>query len=167
VRRYGDTNTELTVAYDVGGTASNGIDYVALPGLVTIPAGECRALVTIVPIDDGPPDVNKTVVLALAPSTNSPPDYVIGYPPRAAAIIIDPPGPCPVAGVLADKCFRLALPGPDAAWFCIDYSTNFSDWTPVCTNQAIDGTINFVDPEAAGDQSRFYRAVPLADPPAE
>ena len=47
--------------YDIGGTASNGVDYVALPGFVTIPPGERRALITIVPIDDGPPDVNKTV----------------------------------------------------------------------------------------------------------
>ena len=63
VRRFGDTNDDLTVTYDIGGTASNGVDYVALPGSVTIPAGERRALITIVPIDDGPPDVNKTVIL--------------------------------------------------------------------------------------------------------
>ena len=65
VRRFGDTNSDLTLPYSIGGTASNGVDYVALPGSVTIPAGERRALITIVPIDDGPPDVNKTVILAL------------------------------------------------------------------------------------------------------
>ena len=76
VRRFGDTNDDLTVPYDIGGTASNGVDYVALPGSVTIPSGERRALITIVPIDDGPPDVNKTVILTLTPSTNTPPDYL-------------------------------------------------------------------------------------------
>ena len=80
VRRFGDTNDDLTVPYDIGGTASNGVDYVALPGFVTILAGERRALITIVPIDDGPPDVNKTVILALTPATNSPPDYLLGIP---------------------------------------------------------------------------------------
>ena len=43
VRRCGDTNDDLTVPYDIGGTASNGVDYVALPGSVTISSCECRA----------------------------------------------------------------------------------------------------------------------------
>ena len=165
--RWGDTNNDLTVPYGIGGTASNGVDYVALPGVVTIPAGERRALITIVPIDDGPPDVNKTVVLALTPSTNTPPDYLPGFPHRVAAIIIDSDGPRAVTGLLPDGCFHLVTPGPDAAWFCIEYSTNLNDWTPVCTNQVINGSIDFVDPDAPGNPSRFYRAVPLINPPSE
>ena len=88
MRRFGDTNGDLTVPYDIGGTASNGVDYVALPGSVTIPAGELRALITIVPIDDGPPDVNKTVILTLTPSTNTPPDYspVFRAAPRPSSL---------------------------------------------------------------------------------
>jgi len=167
VRRFGDTNGDLTVPYDIGGTASNGVDYVALPGFVTIPSGECRALITIVPIDDGPPDVNKTVILALVPSTNSPPDYLLGFPRRAAAIIIDSNGPRPVTCLLPDKCFHLVTPGPDAAWFCVEYSTDLLNWTPVCTNQVINGSVHFVDPDAQGNPSRYYRAVPLNGPPAE
>jgi Big-like domain-containing protein/Calx-beta domain-containing protein len=166
VRRFGKTNDDLTVTYDIGGTASNGVDYVALPGFVTVPAGERRALITIVPIDDGPPDVNKTVILALTASTNTPPDYLIGYPPRAAAIINDN-GPCPVTGMLPCGCFHLAASAPDAAWYAIQYSTDLSNWTPVCTNQVINGSIDFVDPDTASNPSRFYRAVPLANPPLE
>jgi len=41
------------------------------------------------------------------------------------------------------------------------------NWTPVCTNQVIDGSIDFVDPDAANNASRFYRAVPLTNAPAE
>src|SRR5665213_414004 len=93
VRRYGATNGDLTVTYVVGGSASNGVDYVALPGQATIPAGNAAAMITLVPIDDGPPDVNKTVILALTPATNMPPDYLLGFPRRAAAIIIDNNGP--------------------------------------------------------------------------
>ena len=166
VRRFGDTNGDLTVPYDISGTASNGVDYVALPGSVTVPAGERGALITIVPIDDGPPDVNKTVILALTPSTNTPPDYLLGFPRRAAAIIIDH-GPCPVIGMLPGGCFHLVTPGPDAAWFCVEYSTDMVNWMPVCTNQVINGSIDFVDPDAQGNQSRFYRAVPLNSPPSE
>ena len=167
VRRFGDTNGDLTVPYDIGGTASNGVDYVALPGFVTIPSGERRALITIVPIDDGPPDVNKTVILTLTPSTNTPPDYLLGFPRRAAAIIIDSNGPRPVTCLLPDRCFHLVTPGPDAAWFCVEYSTDLVNWTPVCTNQVINGSIDFVDPDAQGNPSRFYRAVPLTGPPSE
>jgi hypothetical protein len=167
VFRWGDTNGDLTLPYDIGGTASNGVDYVALPGSVTIPAGERRAPITIVPIDDGPPDVNKTVILALTPATNTPPDYLLGFPRHAAAIIIDSNGPRPVTGILPDKCFHLVTPGPDAAWFCIEYSTDLVNWTPVCTNQVIDGSIDFVDPDAQGYPSRFYRAVPLTSPPSD
>jgi hypothetical protein len=167
VRRFGETNDEVTARYNIGGTASNGVDYVALPSLVTIPAGQRRAFITIVPIDDGPPDVNKTVILALAPSTNTPPDYCVGFPPRAAAIIIDPPGSGSVACALPDKCFRLSMPGPDAAWFSIECSSNLVDWTPICTNQVVNGSIDFIDPDAAICPGRFYRAVPVTNTPSE
>ena len=168
VRRCGDTNSDLTVPYDIGGTASNGVDYVALPGSVTIPAGERRALITIVPIDDGPPDVNKTVILTLLPDMqmNPLPGYVLGFPRRAAAIIIDQ-GPCPTAGMLPGGCFHLATPGPDAAWFSVECSTDLVNWTSVCTNQVVNGSIDFVDPDAQSNPSRFYRAVPLTNAPSE
>lgn len=167
VRRCGDTNDDTTVAYAIGGTASNGVDYVALPGFVTVPAGERSASITIVPIDDGPPDRDKTVILTLTPSTNTPPDYLIGFPPRAAAIIIDQPGPCPVASMMPDGCFRLSTPGPDSAWFCIEHSTNLTDWTPMCTNQVVNGFIDFVDPCAAAGASGFYRVVPVTNTPSQ
>jgi hypothetical protein len=167
VRRFGDTNGDLTLPYDIGGTASNGVDYVTLPGVVTIPAGERRALITVVPVDDGPPDVNKTVIFALEPSTNTPPDYLVGFPRRAAAIIIDSDGSRQAAGLLPDGCFQLVANGPDAAWFCAQYSTDLVNWTTACTNQVIKGSIIFVDPDAAGNPSRFYRAVPLINPPSD
>ncbi|HZL80241.1 MAG TPA: Ig-like domain-containing protein, partial [Candidatus Limnocylindrales bacterium] len=167
VRRLGDTNGDLTLPYDIGGTASNGVDYVALPGSVTIPAGERRALITIVPIDDGPPDINKTVILALTASTNTSPDYVLGFTRRAAAIIIDSDGTRPATAMLSDKCFHLVAPGPDAAWFYIEYSTDMANWMPVCTNQVVNGSIDFVDPDAPDNSSRFYRAVPVTNAPAD
>lgn len=167
VRRFGDTNDELNVTYDIGGTASNGVDYVALPGFVTVPAGERSALISVVPIDHSVPNPIKTVILSLTPSTNLPPDYVVGYPPRAAVIITDCPGPIPAAGMLPDKCFHLSLPGPDAAWFSIEYSTNLIDWTPICTNQVINGSIDFIDPGAPDNVSRFYQVTPLTNGPTD
>jgi len=167
VRRWGGTNADLTVPYAIGGTASNGVDYVAIPGVVTIPAGQRAAVITIMPIDDGPPDITKTVILSLTPSTNTPPDYRLGFPRRAAAIILDSSGPPPVTALLPDRCFQLVMPGPDAAWFSMEYSTDLANWTPVCTNQVVNGSINFVDPDTQNDQARYYRAVPITTPPPQ
>lgn len=162
---FGDTNNAVTVNYAIGGTATNGVDYVTLPGSVTIPAGQRLAMIPLVPLDDGAPDITSTVVLKLMPSTNSPPDYVLGFPRDAAAIILDGTNRFPATGMLPGNCFHLTIPGPDGAWFHIDYSTDLLNWTALCTNQVIAGSIDFLDPDAAGQNSRFYRAVPEAGPP--
>lgn len=162
VRRLGATNADLTITYDVGGTATNGVDYVPLPGVVTIPAGHRAALITLVPLDDGPPDLTTSVILKLTPSS----DYLIGYPPRAAAIILDGPCPRPTAMVLPDRCFCLSAAGPDGAWFHVEASTDMRNWAPICTNQVINGSVDFVDPDAQSNPARFYRAVP-EDSPAQ
>jgi hypothetical protein len=166
VRRFGDTNSDVTVSYAIGGTATNGVDYVALPGSVTIPAGQRQALITIVPIDDGPPDLNSTIILKLLASAVVPPEYLVGYPAGAEAIILDK-GPRPASGVMPDKTFHLSSTGPDGAWFHVEYSTDMLNWTPICTNQVVNGAIDFLDPDAQSSQLRFYRAVPEEIPPAQ
>ncbi len=166
VFRLGATNNALTVAYDIGGTATNGVDYVALPGTVTIPAGERRVAITIVPLDDGPPDINSTVVLKLnADATGT--NYLLGFPRAAAAVILDSQSPRPVTGLLSGAGFSLAAAGPDGAWFHVEYSTDMIQWTPICTNQVVNGSMNFVDPDAATSPAHFYRTVPEAGPPAQ
>lgn len=168
VHRVGVTNDDITVTYSVGGTATNGVDYVALPGVVTIPAGQTKALITVVPIDDGVPDITSTVILTLNTNGVTPTNsYIVGFPSRAAAIILDGNRPRPVTGVLPDRCFHVNANGPDGAWFHIEYSLDMINWTPVCTNQVIHGAIDFVDPDAQNDQARFYRAVPEPGPPAD
>jgi hypothetical protein len=162
VRRDGGTNEDLTVLYDLGGSATNGVDYVPLPGSLVVPAGQRRAQITIVPLDDGVPDINSTVVLKLAGSTN----YVLGYPRSAAALILDGKGRPPFSGLLPDGSFHLEATGPDGAWFHIEYSTNLVDWTAVCTNQVVNGSIDFIDPDAPSDHSRFYRANPDQSQPS-
>jgi hypothetical protein len=161
VFRFGATNDELDVTYDIGGTATNGIDYAALPGLVTIPAGERRADITVVPLDDGTPDISSTVILKLDAGTN----YLIGLPKAAAAIILDSESPQAVNGLMPGAIFNISASGPDGAWFHVEYSTDMIHWTPVCTNQVVNGRIDFVDPDAATNPARFYRTVPEAGPP--
>jgi len=163
VFRSGATNDELSVAYAIGGTATNGVDYVALPGTVTIPAGQPSAAITVVPLDDGPPDILRTVVLKLiADATGT--NYLLGYPQTAGAIILDSQSPRAVTG-LTGAVFNLAAAGPDGAWFHVEYSSDMIHWTPICTNQVVNGCIDFVDPDAATNPARFYRTVPEAGAP--
>jgi hypothetical protein len=163
VHRFGATNDPVTMEYAIGGTASNGVDYAMLPGSVTVAAGDRSAQITVVPIDDGPPDITSTVILKLKPDTN----YIIGFPPAAAAIILDSNRPILSSSMLPDLSFHMNATGPDGAWFHIDSSSDLVNWTSLCTNQVVNGSIDFIDPDAQNSQSRFYRAVPEAGPPAE
>jgi hypothetical protein len=115
----------------------------------------------VVPIDDGPPEITSTVILKLAPTTN----YIVGFPARAAALIIDGPAPWPATAMLSDRSFHLCAAGPDSAWFHVEYTTDLLNWTPICANQVVNGSIDFVDPDAQNDPIRYYRAVPENQPP--
>ena len=161
VFRCGATNDELVVIYGVGGTATNGIDYAALPGVATIPAGLRETDISIVPLDNGPPDLNSTVILRVLGDTN----YVVGFPAAAAVIILDSQTPRATTGLLPGNVFHLCANGPDGAWFHVEYSTDLVHWMPVCTNQVINGGIDFIDPDASLLPSRFYRTVPEFGPP--
>jgi ELWxxDGT repeat protein len=44
--------------------------------------------------------------------------------------------------------------------YVIQATTNFVHWTPVMTNNAVDGAVSFTDTKAANQPARFYRAVP-------
>jgi hypothetical protein len=166
IKRTGATNESLRVAYRLGGTATNGVDYVQLPGVAVIPAGSRTALVPVVPIDDGVLDRDRTVVLELK-AADQPGLYRIGFPPRAAASIIDSLRPRRMPGLTLDNLFRLTAAGPDGAWFRVEMSTDMVTWTPLGVNQVVNGEIHFLDPDSATAPSRFYRAVPELNPPQE
>lgn len=66
-RLTGPSNTaSLTVGYNVSGTATPGVDYTALPGSITIPAGEDSVVLNIEGVLDFTPEGNESVVLTLA-----------------------------------------------------------------------------------------------------
>jgi len=171
IRRHGDTNVDLTVHYAIGGTASNGVDYLELPGVVTIPAGQHRATITVVPIDDRIPEGLETVVLALRLpadcSADLPPPWNIRWPWKAAAVIADNDQPRPTSTALPDRCFHFMRPAANGTCWRIEASTDLLNWWPVGTNLVTEGAVHFVDAEASEAPRRFYRAVPLAGPPAE
>lgn len=171
IRRGDNTNSDLLVYYAISGTASNGVDYENLPGVVTIPAGERSAVVTVIPIDDKLIEPIETVVLTL----QLPPDatasilpaYTIGNPRQAAAIIVDNDRPRPPCRPLPDGVFHLCEPGTNGFWYRLEVSADLVNWLPVCTNMVTDGALHFVDPDAKDLPRRYYRTFPEPNPPSD
>ncbi len=69
--RTGDNAAPLTVAYTIGGTATPGIDYTALPGIFTIPAGQIEAFLSFNLVNDTLAEGAETVVLTLTPNLSA------------------------------------------------------------------------------------------------
>jgi subtilase family serine protease/subtilisin family serine protease len=85
VTRKGDTTAAVTVTYGVGGTATPGSDYVALPGALTIPAGAASATIVVTPIDDDLAERDESVVVTLDPVTG----YLISPGQATVTIVSD------------------------------------------------------------------------------
>lgn len=69
VSRTGSTSSALTVSYAVGGSATSGTDYQALPGFVTIPAGSTSSVIPLNVINDSAQEPSETVILSLPGSS--------------------------------------------------------------------------------------------------
>lgn len=89
VIRTGPTNLALTVHYTLGGSAENGVDYEALPGVVTIPEGAFSAHILVKPIDDFLVEGAESVILSLLESQNVPPLHRVAWPGTAVVRIED------------------------------------------------------------------------------
>jgi hypothetical protein len=81
--------SNLTIFYRVGGSASNGIDYTNLTGQITVPASSDVAALIIHPYYDNLLEFDESVIITLLPG----PGYVID-PANASArmYIVDNPG---------------------------------------------------------------------------
>jgi hypothetical protein len=64
-RSGGSVANELVVRYSVSGTATPGVDYAALAGVVSIPAGETVTTVPFKAIDDLEVETNETVIVTI------------------------------------------------------------------------------------------------------
>ncbi len=91
-RTGGDLNSPLVIHYtcasgdDTSGIASNGVDYVKLPGVVTIPAGEDYTLVEVKAINDLFVEGNEFAIILIA---EDPDHYEVGSGVAAVSIVDD------------------------------------------------------------------------------
>ncbi|MCX6952879.1 MAG: DUF1800 family protein [Verrucomicrobia bacterium] len=83
--RTGSTAAPLTAYYQVGGSAVAGVDYTALSGSVTFPAGVSSLTVNLSPRTDGASDtISRIATLSLAPGSG----YSIGEAASVASVTI-------------------------------------------------------------------------------
>ena len=69
VSRSDDLGRALNVHYTLGGTATNGIDYVSMSGTTLIPAGQSSVRVRVEPLTDSVVDPFESVVVRLVSDT--------------------------------------------------------------------------------------------------
>ena len=165
VTRTGNANFPLVVRYALSGTASNSVDYETVPGWLTIPAGEHRARLLIKPLEDHQIDPVETVIVTLDEGDVLFAGYEIGFPGRAAAIIVDNDLLRPPCLRLPGGLFNFCQPVFGADCFRIEVTADFKEWTAICTVPSDFGFAHFVDPDAPNAERRFYRAVPVACEP--
>jgi hypothetical protein len=162
VSRAGATNDPLEIPFKLGGTASNGMDYVAITSPLMIPAGQRSARIVIQPMDDNRLEPVETVMVRLLENDVASPGYVLGQPSRGAAIIADNDHPRPRSIRLQDGRFNVCLPVNMAHCFRVETTRDIKLWTPVCTVQVNEGMAQYVDPDAPTASHQFYRLVPAA-----
>ncbi len=85
VQRAGSTASSLTVAYTLSGSATNGGDYQALPGSITLPAGSSEAVIAVTPIDDAIAESSESVTLTLQGGAT----YTLGTTTSGTVVIDD------------------------------------------------------------------------------
>ena len=183
VRRTGSITNAINVAYTIAGTATNGVDYVSLPGVVTIAAGSTATQILVTPIDDFIEENVESVSLTLqAPPASAQPPYTLGLGSTnltAGIAIRDiyipalnryqralrhrfPNRYVAISRPLEPNAPTAPPPPGDAPLgFKVEASTNLVNWEEIGTIGVDEDSDDFVDVEAGNHESRFYRFSPI------
>jgi alpha-tubulin suppressor-like RCC1 family protein len=71
ISRRGATTAALVVNYTMSGTATEGTDYTALSGTVTIPAASAGVYVNVIPINDTVAEGTETIIMNITPAAGT------------------------------------------------------------------------------------------------
>ena len=190
VLRTGNLTDAITVGYTVSGSATNGADYDALPGSVTIPANADRVAIVVNPIDDIVTENIESVSLTLQtpPLNVEPPPYALGASStlqNSAGVSIRDTYVAPMTRFERARYIRFGTlprrfhvvvsrppspPPPTTApaaptGYIIEASTDLVNWEQIGTVEPTEDVDEFVDVDAGDYESRFYRFSPAPPPP--
>jgi hypothetical protein len=165
VSRTGSTANVLTVFYTVGGNATPGSDYVALPGVVTIPAGQAAVDILVTPLQDDLQEFPETITVTLTPTAG----YAVGTPGVAVVVLRSDDEITQVVSVLAlDPTasearltrgrFLITRVGRAAAALTVSYRVDGTA-TPGSDYVALPGTVTI----PAGAFAALVPVIPLQD----
>lgn len=137
ITRTGDTSEPLTVYYALSGpttgeTALHGVDYEALPGVLTIPAGAASSAVAIMPRWDNLGEGTENVTLNLGAG---PTNYKLGAANTATVVITDAASNVPTVDVIG-----LTTPVEPSTNGAFRFTVRSPSVTPVTVNFALTGT---------------------------
>jgi hypothetical protein len=167
VTRTGGSLTQpLVVSYRVSGTATPGLDYIALPGTVTIPAGASSATITITPIADTVAESTETVIVTLSSSSA----YTIGSASTAIVTIANAAGPVVTISATDSQAgepnntgtFTVARTGSTTTSLTVSYTVSGTA-TAGSDYVSLPGTVTI----AAGASSATIAVTPIDDTLAE
>jgi hypothetical protein len=92
ISRSGGTNAALTVPLVFSGTATNGVDYAAIPTNITLAAGQYSSNITVTPISEPNSIGYKTVILTLPRQklvkSAAAPAFLVGSLDRALVYLV-------------------------------------------------------------------------------
>ncbi len=135
ISRSGSTSSDLTVLFQVTGTASSPSDYQPLGNSCIIPAGQSSVNLVVTPVDDSTPEPPETVTVKLLGAVGA----KIGSPSSATVTIADNDSSesLPIVTVIASDPIA-AEPGSDTGEFIIsrDRGTN----APLTVSFTVGGT---------------------------
>ena len=155
------TSGAVTVNYTISGTATNGVDYAALPGSITLPSGATSADISITTINDALNEGSETVTITLASNAA----YLIGANAATITIADDDQQ---IIGVTATDADVTELGNPGA--FLVTRTGDTSQ--PLTVYYSLAGTaLHGVDFEIlpgsitipAGETSAAVNILPIAD----
>ncbi len=126
-------NEDVTVAYDVGGSAVAGTDYAALSGQLIVPAGETSADIVITPIDNQTYDgaTPRTIDITVQPGDS----YNLGDVVQVRVTLNDnEPAPLPVASLAAEP----GQTAEDGTGVTVTFTLNQTATSPVAIQYQVD-----------------------------
>jgi hypothetical protein len=103
VERIGQTNSDLSIEFGLGGTANSASDYTGengggLPVRIGLSAGQISQSLVVQPFNDDVLEENETVIITLYSGST---EYEVGTPNRAEGVIVDDELP-PAAVLFSD-----------------------------------------------------------------
>ena len=116
----------------------------------TVVGGANSSILMVKNVSDGQAGKYKVLVSNASGSVTS---------SNAALVVLDAPSLQILPPQMTTNGFRFRLSGPSKSHYVILASTDLRNWTPISTNAAPSGTVDFTDTSATNQSFRYYKAM--------